>query len=64
MVLTVLLTPIMEQALRQSLVISHGDFSIFMTRPISAGLLLVAVLFLLGSAFQLTTGLRSDPDEL
>lgn len=64
MILTVLLTPIMEQALRQSLVISRGDFFIFVNRPISAGLLALAALFLVGSALQLTQRFRGDPDEM
>jgi len=63
MVLTVLLTPIMEQALRQSLVISHGDFSIFFTRPISASLITIGILFLAGSTFQFASKFRSTVDE-
>lgn len=63
MILTVLLTPIMEQALRQSLVISRGDFSIFVTRPISAALLAVAALFLASAAFQFTQRFRSADEE-
>jgi hypothetical protein len=36
----------MESAYRQSLIISKGSVSIFLTKPISLALLLVAVLFL------------------
>jgi putative tricarboxylic transport membrane protein len=36
------LGPLLEQHLRRALIISHGDASVFLTRPISAGLLLVA----------------------
>ena len=39
--------PIMETALRQSLLRSRGDFSIFFTRPISAVLISAAILLLL-----------------
>ena len=35
LVLTLILGPLMEQSLRQSLEISQGDFSIFFTRPIA-----------------------------
>ena len=35
LVLTLVLGPLMERALRQSLEMSEGDFSIFLTRPIS-----------------------------
>jgi len=41
-VLAVVLGPMMELAFRQSLVISKGDLSIFISRYISLGLLLVA----------------------
>jgi putative tricarboxylic transport membrane protein len=36
LILAFVLGPMMEQALRQSLLISHGSFAIFFTRPISA----------------------------
>ncbi len=35
LLLAFVLGPMMEQALRQSLLISHGSFAIFFTRPIS-----------------------------
>jgi TctA family transporter len=37
------MAPGLESALRQSLVLSGGSASIFLTRPIAAGLLLVIV---------------------
>jgi putative tricarboxylic transport membrane protein len=37
-----------EQSLRQALIISQGDWSAFVTRPISASLLFIAVLLLVG----------------
>ena len=46
-VLGLVLGPMVERSLRQSLTISHGDVSIFFTRPISAVLVLVALLSLL-----------------
>ena len=36
LVMTLILAPLMERGLRQSLEMSAGDFSIFVTRPISA----------------------------
>ncbi len=49
LVLAFILGPMLEQALRQSLIISHGSFSIFIYRPIAAGFLLTAlIVFLLG----------------
>lgn len=43
MVIAMLVAPGLESALRQSLVLSGGSASIFLTRPIAAGLLLVIV---------------------
>lgn len=42
-----ILGPMMEEYLRRALLISLGDWSTFITRPISAGLLATAVLLLL-----------------
>jgi putative tricarboxylic transport membrane protein len=48
LILAFILGPMMETALRQSLLKSDGDFSIFLTRPISATFLAVSlVLFVL-----------------
>ena len=41
-----ILGPMMEENLRRALLLSRGDWSVFVTRPISAGLLAVAVLLL------------------
>ena len=43
MLLGVVLGGKMEESLRQALIISRGDFTTFLTRPISAGLLAVVV---------------------
>jgi putative tricarboxylic transport membrane protein len=43
-----ILAPMAEQSLRQALIISQGDWSAFVTRPISASLLFIAVLLLVG----------------
>ncbi len=49
LVLALILGPMFENALRQSLIISEGNPSIFLTRPIAATLLIVAVLLLLSN---------------
>ncbi len=49
LLLAFVLGPIMERSLRQALLMSHGSFGIFFTRPISGVLLGVAVLFVLGN---------------
>jgi TctA family transporter len=41
-----ILGPMMEEYLRRALLLSRGDWSVFVTRPISAGLLAAAVLLL------------------
>ena len=47
-VIGMILGPMAEQALRQALTISQGDWSVFVTRPGSFFILLVALLALLG----------------
>jgi putative tricarboxylic transport membrane protein len=49
MVLAFLLGPMMEVAMRQSLILSQGSFAIFVTRPIAAACLGIAVLLLLSN---------------
>ena len=49
LVLAYVLTPLLENALRQSLILSGGGFGIFMVRPISAGCLLIAAGLLVSS---------------
>jgi putative tricarboxylic transport membrane protein len=46
LILAYVLGPIFEQSFRQSLIISDGSFSIFITRPISAFLILIAAILL------------------
>jgi putative tricarboxylic transport membrane protein len=58
LVLTLVLGPLMERALRQSLEMSEGDFSIFFTRPISGTLLAVAVIVIVISTFQAFRAVR------
>ncbi|MHB0871180.1 MAG: tripartite tricarboxylate transporter permease [Chloroflexota bacterium] len=60
LVLTLILGPLMEKGLRQSLELSDGEFSIFFTRPISAVLLAIAALFIVSTAFRMASKLRGD----
>jgi len=46
LILALVLGPIFETALRQSLMFSHGNFSIFVTRPTSLILLVAAFVFI------------------
>jgi len=47
LVMAMVLTPLMENSLRQSLLLSHGSFSIFFSRPLSAILIIAAITLLL-----------------
>jgi len=48
LILAMVIGPMMEEALRQSLILSTGSFAVFVTRPISAGFILAAALLVLG----------------
>jgi putative tricarboxylic transport membrane protein len=52
-VLALILAPFMEKSLRTSLEMSGGDFGIFLTRPISITLLVIAALFVAVSTLRL-----------
>jgi len=58
LILAFVLSPLLENALRQSLLMSHGSFSIFFTRPISLILMTVAILLLV---LPLIPGLKRPP---
>ena len=47
-VIGMILGPMAEQAMRQALTISQGDWTVFLTRPISLALLVIAAFALLG----------------
>ncbi len=51
LVLAFVLSPMMENALRQSLILSSGSFTIFLLRPISSGCLILAAILLVTSIF-------------
>jgi putative tricarboxylic transport membrane protein len=52
LVLGLVIAPIFEQSLRQSLIMSNGNYFIFFNRPISAGLVVVCVILLALSALS------------
>jgi hypothetical protein len=51
LILALVLCPMMEKAFRRSLMLSDGGFGIFLTRPISATFLILALLILLSPLF-------------
>ena len=58
LVLGLVIAPILEQSLRQSLIMSNGNYLIFFHRPISLGLLIVSGGLLLLSAYRLPAQAR------
>jgi TctA family transporter len=54
------LGPMLEENLRRALNLSHGDWTVFLTRPISGGLLAIAVL---GVALMLIPSLKAKREE-
>ncbi len=59
-VLAMVLGPMMEQALRQALMMSRGEFGIFLSRPIAAGMLAAAALLLLFHVVEVWRRARSQ----
>jgi putative tricarboxylic transport membrane protein len=64
MVLTLVLGPLMERSLRESLEISQGDFSVFINRPISAVLIALGLLIICSPLLKLRKpkALTEDPE--
>ena len=62
LILAYVLGPMLEQNLRQSLLISQGSFMIFITRPISATFLVAAFLLLISNALPYVKKRRKEYD--
>jgi putative tricarboxylic transport membrane protein len=60
MVLGFILGPMLEEQFRRTLLLSDGDFSIFLTRPLSAALIGVTAFLLL---LMVLPNLRKSRDE-
>jgi len=54
----VVLGPIMEKTLRQTLFMAHGDWRLLLLRPLSLALLLLGVLVVLGPPLLAAVGRR------
>jgi len=61
LILAFVLGPLMEENLRRALLISRGDPTVFITRPISAGFLIATVIFLV---VMLAPSIRKKRDEM
>lgn len=64
LVLTLVLGPLMERGLRQSMEMSNGDLTILVTRPLSATLLGLAAAILLLSSLRAFTVVRGGDGEI
>jgi putative tricarboxylic transport membrane protein len=64
LVLAFVMGPILEQNLRQALLMSHGSFLIFVTRPISAVTLTIAFLLLLSNVLPSMKKKREKVEEI
>jgi len=64
LVLTLVLGPLMERSLRESLDISQGSFTIFLTRPLTVGLLAIGALIAVSPLLRLRkpAALNEDPE--
>jgi putative tricarboxylic transport membrane protein len=60
LVLAFVLGPLMEENLRRAMLIARGDATVFMTRPISAGLLMVALCVLALAALPMIRKQREE----
>jgi putative tricarboxylic transport membrane protein len=64
LVLAFVMGPLLEQNLRQALLMSQGSFTIFITRPISAVTLLIACLLLLSNLIPFMKKRREKVEEI
>jgi putative tricarboxylic transport membrane protein len=64
LVLGLVIAPIFEQSLRQSLIMSNGNYFIFLNRPISLGLLIVSAGLLALSAYSFVMQRRDWREQL
>lgn len=60
LLLGLVLGPMLEENFRRTLIVSRGDFSIFLTRPISLGLLLTALVLVIAVAIPSVRNKRDD----
>ncbi len=64
LVMAFVLEPLLELNLRRSLIVSDGSFAIFFTRPISAGILIIACLILSFSFLSKLRQQKPDVEEI
>jgi putative tricarboxylic transport membrane protein len=60
MILGFVLGPLMEENLRRAMLIARGDWSVFITRPISGTLIAISVFLLMIAALPLIRKRREE----
>jgi putative tricarboxylic transport membrane protein len=60
MLLGFVLGPLMEENLRRAMLLARGDATVFVTRPISAGLIALSVILLLVAVLPMIRGKRDE----
>ncbi len=60
--LALILGPMVEQNLRRSLIISHGDPTIFFTRPISAAFIIIGLFIIITSYYRIKRALEKEAE--
>jgi putative tricarboxylic transport membrane protein len=58
--LALILGPMVEQNLRRSMIISHGDPSIFFTRPISAAFIFIGIFIMITSYYRIKKAMERE----
>jgi len=62
--LALILGPMVEQNLRRSLIISHGDPLIFITRPISAAFILIGIFVIITSYYRIKKSMEKEGNKV
>jgi putative tricarboxylic transport membrane protein len=60
--LALILGPMVEQNLRRSLIISHGDPTIFFTRPISAAFIIIGIFIIITSYYRIKRAMEKEAE--
>lgn len=61
LLLGLVLGPMMEENLRRALMLSRGDYTVFVTRPVSATLVAITVVLLLWACWSALRGAKRQP---
>jgi TctA family transporter len=60
LIIAMILGPILEENMRRAMLISQGDPSVFVTRPISAVFIFLAVVVIVSSYFRIKKAMERE----